>query len=261
MLSHISITVFIFRDMSRDLAKSNFHINVLQGEGKLLPTDWQVDDGIPPPQPPALIQTPHSLLFLPSRLRFKDLLSEHYTPTFSRSWQICLHITSVEWKRRLSSPNLVICKNKKDRLHLICLIHYFYKLQDHLNMEYRTINLSHSPFMHAMFLFESLVLYLSELKVALKKLIPKLIQYYFKTTKILMLIAIKRYLFCYTHYLIFDSFQHFNLSSLSQILLGEVSGFYECCMHLKKYGNAFIILFYEIKLNRAPSVFQSATLK
>lgn len=153
MLSHISITVFIFRDMSRDLAKSNFHINVLQGEGKLLPTDWQVDDGIPPPQPPTLIQTPHSLLFLPSRLRFKDLLSEHYTPTFSRSWQICLHIHSVEWKRRLSSPNLSLYETIK--IDFIFLVHHFYKLQDHFSTEYRTINLSHSPFMHGTFLLES----------------------------------------------------------------------------------------------------------
>lgn len=84
----------------------------------------------------------------------------------------------------------------------------------------------------------------SELKVAWKKLIPKLIQYYFKTTEIFMLIAIKTYPFCYTHYLILDSFKHCNLRSLSQILLGEVSGIYECCMHLKKYRNAFIILFY-----------------
>lgn len=96
-------------------------------------------------------------------------------------------------------------------------------------------------------------LYFSELKGALKKLIPKLMQYYFKTTEILMLIAIKTYHFyCRpTHYLILDSFQHCNLSSLSQILLGEVARFYECCMHLKKYGNSFIILFHEIKLNRS----------
>lgn len=83
MLSHISITVFIFRDMSRDLAKSNFHINVLQGEGKLLPTDWQVDDGIPPPQPlPLFKPLAHCSFSLPSSvLRVSFLSTMHQRST------------------------------------------------------------------------------------------------------------------------------------------------------------------------------------
>lgn len=63
-----------------------------------------------------------------------------------------LRLSGREDFQVLTSP---FVQNKKDRLHFIFLVHHFYKLQDHFNMEYRTINLSHSPFMHGTFLFES----------------------------------------------------------------------------------------------------------
>lgn len=155
MLSHISITVFIFRDMSRDLAKSNFHINVLQGEGKLLPTDWQVDDGIPPPQPPPLFKplTLCSFSLTSSLLRTSFLSIIH-----QRSADVGEFVFTYLWLSAIEDFQVLTSQFVQNNKHSIS-VHYHtisIPVQDHFHTEYSTINLSHSlNFINGKFLFES----------------------------------------------------------------------------------------------------------